>query len=62
MRVTIKQEELLKLVKDYLDNKVEIESINIEVIAENDLSDYITISENSYYIGSFIRKEIKEEK
>ena len=62
MRVTIEQKELLKLVKDFLDNKVEIESINIEVTAENGLSDYITISENSYYVGSFIRREIKEEK
>jgi len=62
MRLTIKQDELMRILEKFLDDKVEIESINIEVKTESGFNDYITISEKDYYVGSFIKKEIKEEK
>jgi len=58
MRVTIKQNELLELVKDYLNDKVDIESVMIEVKTNNMFNDYITFSKNSYDIGSFVKDDL----
>jgi len=60
MKITINQDELMELVKNYVNNKVD------EVIIELDIDKYskdsIYIKKNSWFVGSFIKKQIKGEK
>jgi len=60
MKITINQDELMELVKNYVNNKVD------EVIIELDIDKYskdsIYIKKNSWFVGSFIKKYIKGEK
>ena len=59
MKITINQEELIELVKEYVNNRVD------EVIIELDVDKYskdsIYIKKNSWFVGSFIKKHIKGE-
>ena len=62
MRIILKQEELINLINDYFKSQLKIDNVSIEVKTEKGFNEIVSFKKDSYFIGSFIKEEIKNEK
>ena len=61
MRIILKQDELINLINDYFKSQLKIDNVSIEVKTEKGFNEIISFKKDSYFIGSFIKDEIKNE-
>jgi len=61
MTITLTQKELLVLINDYLKSEPRVDRISVEVETKTGLKDVISFNDDRWFVGSFIREEIKNE-
>lgn len=61
MQVTISQKELLQILNEKFDSEVEITNVAIQVELGEYRKENIYISEEDWFLGSFIVEKIKKE-
>ena len=61
MTVTLTQKELLVLINNYLKSEPKVDRVSVEVETETGLRDIISFREDRWFVGSFIKDEIKNE-
>ena len=61
MTVTINQKELIEMVQEKIIGDVKVDEIIIQLKLDKHSIDNIFIKENSWFVGSFIKKYIKGE-
>ncbi len=62
MTLTLTQKELIALINDYLKSEPKVDRVSIEIETTRGLKEIISFSENKWFIGSFSKDEIKNEK
>ena len=59
MKIEITQKELLQILNEKFNSEVEIDEVSIKVSLEKGFDDYITLNSNKWFVGSFLKEEIK---
>jgi len=62
MTLTLTQKELLVLINDYLKSEPRVDRISIEIKTRDEFADIISFTKDNWFIGSFLKEEIKNEK
>ena len=61
MTVTINQKELIEMIQEKINSNVKVDEIIIQLELNEHSSDNIYIKDNSWFAGTFLKKQIKGE-
>ena len=59
MKITLSQKELIEMIQEKINSELKVDEVSVIVKTEKCFKDNISFEKNDFYIGAFIKEEIK---